>query len=291
MALPALPALVILRDVGPRDGLQHEPPVSVDDRVRLVDALAQAGMHRVEVGAFVSPAAVPAMDGAAELLALLPRESIVRYSALVPNLHGAELALETDIDELTVAISLTDPDNQRNVGRTVEESVADLEKICALAGEIPVDVVLDGAFGSAREGDVSPRAVGALAQRLRDVGCASITCADSSGMATPRGIEEVLARTGSGIGLHLHDTRGTAMVNAFAAMQLGVDRFDTAVGGLGGTLATEDLVAVLHDMKVRTGIDLDRLLDAVDVAAGLVGHPLPSAVAHVGPRTRLVQGD
>jgi hydroxymethylglutaryl-CoA lyase len=291
VALPALPALVILRDVGPRDGLQHERPVSVDDRVRLVDALAQAGMHRVEVGAFVSPADVPAMDGAAELLALLPRESIVRYSALVPNLRGAELALETDVDELTVAIALTDADNQRNVGRTVEESVADVEKICALADEIPVDAVLDGAFGSCREGDVSPRSVGALAQRLREAGCASITCADSSGMATPRGIEEVLGRTGSGIGLHLHDTRGTAMVNAFAAMQLGVDRFDTAIGGLGGTLAAEDMVALLHDLKVRTGIDLDRLLAAADVAAGLVEHPLPSRVAHVGPRTRLVQGD
>jgi hydroxymethylglutaryl-CoA lyase len=230
------------------------------------------------------------MDRAAELLALLPRESIVRYSALVPNVRGAELALETDVDELTVAIALTDEDNLRNVGLTVEESVAAVSAICALDEEIPVDAVLDGAFGSAHEGDASPRAVGALAERLRDAGCATITCADSSGMATPRGIEEVLSRTGSGVGLHLHDTRGTAMVNAFAAMQLGVDRFDTAIGGLGGTLATEDLVAALHDMKVRTGIDLDRLLDAAQVAADLVDHPLPGRVANVGPRTRLLQG-
>src|SRR4051794_39527107 len=115
MSLPALPALVIIRDVGPRDGLQPEAPVPVADRVRLVEALVAAGVHRVEVAAFVSAKAVPAMEGAAELLALLPRESIVRYTALVPNRKGAELALDTDVDELTVTISLSEVYNQRNV--------------------------------------------------------------------------------------------------------------------------------------------------------------------------------
>jgi hydroxymethylglutaryl-CoA lyase len=296
VALPQLPALVVIRDVGPRDGLQPEAPVSVADRVRLIEALVAAGVHRIEAAAFVSPTAVPAMTGAAELMALVPRSTIVRYSALVPNVRGAELALETDVDELTVTMSLSETYNQRNVHRSIDESLADVEAICTLAGEIPVDAVMSCAFGSPYEGDIAPRAVGQMAQRLRDVGCAAVTCADTTGMATPRRIEEVLARTGTAVGLHLHETRGTGLVNAFAAMQLGVDRFDTSVGGLGGSpfaagaagnLATEELVAMLDDLNVRTGIDVDRLIDAAALAGELVDRPLPSRVAAVGPRDRL----
>ena len=308
MSLPALPALVVIRDVGPRDGLQPEAPVPLEERVRLVEALVAAGVHRIEVAAFVSPKAVPAMAGATELMALLPRESIVRYSALVPNAVGARHALETDVDELTVTISLSETYNQRNVHRSTEESVAEIEQICALAAEaeggedgegVPVDAVLSCAFGSPYEGDIPPKVVGEMAQRLRDLGCAAITCADTTGMATPRRIEEVLARTGTGIGLHLHETRGTGLVNAYAAMQLGVDRFDTSVGGLGGSpfaagaagnLATEELVALLDDVGVRTGIDMDLLLDAAAIAEDLVQRPVPSRVAHVGPRSRLAAG-
>jgi hydroxymethylglutaryl-CoA lyase len=306
MSLPALPALVVIRDVGPRDGLQPEAPVPIADRVRLVEALVAAGVHRVEVAAFVSPKAVPAMEGATELMSLLPRESIVRYSALVPNAVGARHALETDVDELTVTISLSETYNQRNVHRSTEESVKEIEQICSLAAEadgdgggVPVDAVLSCAFGSPYEGDISPRVVGAMAQRLKDLGCAAITCADTTGMATPRRIEEVLSRTGTGIGLHLHETRGTGLVNAYAAMQLGVDRFDTSVGGLGGSpfaagaagnLATEELVALLDDVGVRTGIDMDLLLEAAAIAEQLVQRPVPSRVAHVGPRSRLAAG-
>jgi len=138
-----------------------------------------------------------------------------------------------------------------------------------------------------------------MVKRLRDVGASAVTCADTTGMATPKRIEDVLARTGTDVGLHLHETRGTALVNAFAAMQLGVDRFDTSIGGLGGSpfaagaagnLATEELVALLDDVGVRTGIDLDKLLHAAEVVAGLVDHPLPSRVAAVGPRSRLAGG-
>jgi hydroxymethylglutaryl-CoA lyase len=298
MALPALPLVVVIRDVGPRDGLQPERPVSVADRVRLIEGLVAAGVHRIEAAAFVSPTAVPAMQGAAELMALVPRSSIVRYSALVPNVRGAELALDTDVDELTVTMSLSETYNQRNVKRSIEESLSDVEQICALAGEIPVDAVMSCAFGSPYEGDIAPRAVGQMAQRLRDIGCAAITCADTTGMATPRRIEEVLSRTGTEVGLHLHETRGTGLVNAFAAMQLGVDRFDTSVGGLGGSpfasgaagnLATEELVAMLDDLKVHTGIDVDRLIDAAALAGELVDRPLPSRVAAVGPRDRLAE--
>lgn len=299
MALPQLPALVIVRDVGPRDGLQPEPPRTVEERVRLIAALVEAGVHRIEVASFVSPTAVPAMAGAAEVMAFVPRHTIVRYTALVPNVKGAELALETDVDELTVIMSMSEEYNQRNVNRSIEQSLAEVEAICALADEVPVDAVVSCCFGSPYEGDISPRAVGQTVQRLREVGCAAVTCADTTGMATPKRIEDVLSRTGTDVGLHLHETRGTALVNAFAAMQLGVDRFDTSIGGLGGSpfaagaagnLATEDLVAILDDLGVRTGIDLDKLLRASEIAAELVDHPLPSRVAAVGPRSRLAGG-
>jgi len=275
--------------------LQVEQPVGVADRVRLISALVAAGVSRIEAVAFVSPSAVPAMAGAAEVLASVPRSSGVRYSALVPNARGAELASNTDVDELTVTISLSETYNRRNVHMSMAESVAAIEEIVRIASATPVDAVLSCAFGSPYEGDVTPTDVGALAARLRDAGCAAITCADTTGMATPRRIAEVIDVVGPDVGLHLHETRGTALVCAYAALQLGVTRFDTSVGGLGGSpfaagaagnLATEELVAVLDDLGVRSGIDVEGLVTAAALAGELVSHRVPSRVAAAGPRTR-----
>ncbi|MET0729474.1 MAG: hydroxymethylglutaryl-CoA lyase [Acidimicrobiales bacterium] len=294
--MPRLPDAVVIRDVGPRDGLQPERPVPPADRVRLIEALAAAGVRRIEAVAFVSPKAVPAMAGAAEVLAAAPRLPDLRYAALVPNVRGAELALAEDLDELTVTISLSETYNQRNVKMSTADSVAVIEEICDRAGATPVDAVISCAFGSPYEGELPASAVAALAGQLKEAGCAAITCADTTGMATPRGIAEVVRAVGTDIGLHLHETRGTALVCAYAAMQLGVIRFDTSVGGLGGSpfaagaagnLATEGLVAMLDDLGVHTGIDVERLISAADVAAELVGRPLLSPVANAGPRTRL----
>lgn len=294
--LPPLPSSVVIRDVGPRDGLQPETPIPVGERVRLIEALVGAGLRQIEAVAFVSPKAVPAMAGAAEVLAAVPRRADVAYAALVPNVRGAGLALEADVDELTVTISLSEVYNQRNVRMSVEQSVAAIREICDLAGATPVDAVLSCAFGSPYEGDIAPDAVAALAERLRHAGCAAITCADTTGMATPRRIAEVVEAVGSDVGLHLHETRGTALVCAYAALQLGVTRFDTSVGGLGGSpfapgaagnLATEGLVALLDDLGVASGIDVDRLVDAASVASELIGRPVPSPVATAGPRSRL----
>ncbi|MFL6205733.1 MAG: hydroxymethylglutaryl-CoA lyase [Acidimicrobiales bacterium] len=295
MDLPALPSSVAIRDVGPRDGLQPEAPVAVGDRVRLVEALVAAGVVRIEAVAFVSPTAVPAMAGAAEVLAAVPRAGGVRYSALVPNVRGAELALECEIDELTVTASMSEAYSQRNVHMSVDESADAIAEICKVAGDVPVDAVLSCSFGSPYEGDVAPREVAELAMRLRDSGCAAITCADTTGMATPRRVAEVIDAVGADIGLHLHETRGTALVCAYAGMQLGVTRFDTSVGGLGGSpfaagaagnLATEELVALLDDLGVATGISVDGLIGAARLAGELVGRPVPSRVATAGPRTR-----
>jgi hydroxymethylglutaryl-CoA lyase len=296
--LPSLPAAVVIRDVGPRDGLQPEAPVAAGDRVRLIEALVDAGLRRIEAAAFVSPAAVPAMAGAAEVLAAVPRIDGLRYSVLVPNVRGAELAGRSEVDELTVTISLSETYNQRNVRMSIAESIDAIEAICRTAGTVPVDAVLSCSFGSPYEGDVEPAAVGALARRLQDAGCAAITLADTTGMATPRRIEDVLEVTGTAVGLHLHDTRGTALVCAYAALQLGVARFDTSVGGLGGSpfaagatgnLATEELVAVLDDLGVDTGVDVESVIVATALVEQLVGRPVPSRVASAGPRSRLSQ--
>ncbi len=294
--LPKLPDAVTIRDVGPRDGLQPERPVEPADRARLIEALVVAGVRRIEAVAFVSPTAVPAMAGAAEVLAAVPRRTDLRYAALVPNVRGADLALATDVDELTVICSLSEMYNQRNVRMSIAESVTVIEQICTLAGTTPVDAVISCSFGSPYEGEVSPAEVTALVGRLRDAGCSAVTCADTTGMATPRGVTEVVAAVGTDIGLHLHETRGTALACAFAALQLGVTRFDTSVGGLGGSpfahgaagnLATEGLVAMLDDLGVHSGIDVEGLIAAAQLAGELVGRDVPSPVAHAGPRTRL----
>jgi len=298
--MSGMPSSVVVRDVGPRDGLQPEAPVAVEGRVRLIEALIVAGVTRIEAVAFVSPKAVPAMSGAAEVLAAVGRPEGVRLSALVPNVKGAELALAETVDELTVTISISETYNQRNVRMSTDESEVVIGSICSAAGAVPVDAVVSCAFGSPYEGEVAPADVGALVDRLRAVGCSAVTLADTTGMATPRRIDDVLAVTGVDVGLHLHDTRGTALVNAYAAMQAGVARFDTSVGGLGGSpfahgatgnLATEELVAVLDDLGVRTGIDVEGLVAAAAVASELVGRPVPSRVAVAGPRSRLAAAD
>ncbi len=239
------------------------------------------------------------MAGAGDVLARVPRTAGVRYSALVPNPRGAELALEHDVDELTVTLSLSATYNERNVRMSIEDSVSGIESVCQRAGSVPVDAVLSCAFGSPYEGDVEPTEVASMIQRLRAIGCSAVTCADTTGMATPRRIAEVVDAVGVDVGLHLHDTRGTALVCAYAALVLGITRFDTSVGGLGGSpfahgatgnLATEELVALLDDLGVSTGIDVEGLIDAADLVSTLVGRRVPSRVASAGPRTRRQEG-
>jgi hydroxymethylglutaryl-CoA lyase len=289
---PHLPLRVAIREVGPRDGLQGERTIAVGDRVALIETLVATGVADIEAVAFVSPRAVPAMAGAGEVMAALPRRPGVRFWALVPNVRGAELALAAEVDGLTVTVSASEAYSGKNVGMSVAESVAEAGRIAVLAaGRVPVDAVISCAFGSpfAGEGDLSPASVADLGRRLLAGGATSLTMADTTGMATPRRIDQLLAETGIDVGLHLHDTRGTALVNAYAALLQGVTRFDCSIGGLGGSpfapgaggnLATEDLVHLLDDLGVETGVDLAAVLSAGRRAATLIGHPVPSRVAH-----------
>ena len=304
-----LPASVVIRDCSVRDGLQPLDPVAPSQRVALVEALFAAGVCDVEVGAFVSPKVVPAMAGAAEVVAGVPPMEGRRRWVLVPNLRGAQMATDAGVGHLTVTVSASPAYSAKNVGMSVADSIAEVARIRAAAPDAVVDVVVSCAFGSPFDDvdDVTVASVAEVCAAVVALGVDQITLADTTGMATPRRVAEVVgavrnatpggpsgaptgALTGE-LGLHLHDTRGTALVNAWAAMALGVRRFDTSLGGLGGSpfapgaggnLATEDLVLVLDDMGITTGVNLDGLLAAGTQLAAVIGRALPSRVAAAG---------
>lgn len=299
----ALPASCDVREVGPRDGLQAEAPVPLADRVRLVDALSGTGVRRIEAASFVHPEAMPAMAGAEELLATIHRRRGVCYSALVPNRRGAERALAAGADELEAVVSASETHNRRNLNRGVEETLAEVAAVIELAhaGGRPVEAGVATAFGCPYEGDVAPQRVAGLARRLLDLGADGLSFGDTTGMGTPRRVEvllDALEAAGVDLGsvrLHLHDTRGTGLANAYAALQRGVARFDASVGGLGGcpyapgasgNVSTEDLVHMLEDLGVATGVDLDALIAAAHLAEEIVGRRLPGQVMRAGPRDR-----
>jgi len=297
------PARVEIREVGPRDGLQNEAAVPVADRVRLIDALARTGLRRIEAAAFVSAKAIPPMAGSDDVMAQIDRLEGVTYSVLVPNAKGAELALAAHADELELVVSASETHNQKNVRRSVAESLVGAYEVVELAHGAGVDAeaIVSTSFGCPYEGDVEPQRVAQLAGHLVDAGADRLSFGDTTGMATPRRVHDLLdalerARIPAGrVGLHFHNTRGTALANVLAALERGVVRFDASVGGLGGcpyapgasgNAVTEDLVHMCADMNIETGIDLDALLGCAEMAQEIVGRELPSALLHAGPRTR-----
>ncbi len=301
--MPDWPARVEIREVGPRDGLQNEEPVPVAERVRLIDALSGTGLRRIEAASFVSAAAIPPMAGAEEVMAAIDRRPGIVYSALVPNAKGAERAVEAKADELELVVSASETHNQKNVRRSVAESLVSARDVVGLAHDagIEAEAIVSTSFGCPYEGDVAPERVAQLAGHLIDAGADRLSFGDTTGMATPRRVHDLLdalERAGIGadrVGLHFHDTRGTALANVVAALERGVVRFDASIGGLGGcpyapgasgNAVTEDLVHMSADMGIETGVDLDALLACARLAQEIVGRELPSALLHAGPRTR-----
>jgi hydroxymethylglutaryl-CoA lyase len=298
------PRRVEVREVGPRDGLQNENVVPVADRVRLIDALSHTGLSRIEAASFVSATAIPPMAGAGDVMAAIERVSGVVYSALVPNPKGAELAVAAGADEIELVVSASETHNQKNVKRSVADSLVAARDVVEIAhaGGIEAEGIVSTAFGCPYEGDVAPERVGQIAGLLLDAGVDKLSFGDTTGMATPRRVTDLLdALTRAGIaadrvGLHFHNTRGTALANVVAALERGVTRFDASIGGLGGcpyapgasgNAVTEDLVHMLHDMDIETGIDLDALIACAQLAQDIVKRELPSALLHAGPRTRI----
>ena len=297
-----LPASISLREVGPRDGLQNEAPVPTDAKIELIDALSQTGVRRIEAVSFVHPKAIPQMADADEVWKRITRNDDVRYSALVPNLRGAQRALDAGVTDLEVVVSASDTHNRKNVNRSTEESLDDIAALIALVHDTgrPVQVIVATAWGCPYQGDVPVERVLATASRAVRDGADGISFGDTTGMATPSRVTRLVGEFRSAhpdvpLNLHFHNTRGTGLANVLAALQLGVDDFDASVGGLGGcpyapgatgNVATEELVHMVEDMGVATGVDLDALLGVAADAERIVGRTLPSQVLRAGPRTR-----
>ncbi len=295
-----VPSAVSIREVGPRDGLQNEDPVPTDAKVRLLDALSQTGVRRIEAVSFVHPKAIPQMADADEVWKAAAKNPDVRYSALVPNSRGAQRALDAGFTEIEVVVSASDTHNRRNLNRSTAESLDDIAALIdALhSAGATAEVVVATSFGCPYEGDVDPARVASVVDRVVADGADRVAFGDTTGMATPPRVVAVVSRVREEhpdvpMLLHFHNTRGTALANVYAALELGVTEFDASVGGLGGcpyapgasgNVATEEVVHMLHDMGIETGIDLEALLDAARLAEEIVGRDLPSGVLRAGPR-------
>ncbi|GAB3220679.1 hydroxymethylglutaryl-CoA lyase [Glycomyces halotolerans] len=296
------PDRVSLREVAPRDGLQNEPPVPTEDKIRLIDALSRTGVSRIEAVSFVHPKAVPQMADAAEVWQAVEKHPGIHYSALAPNLKGVQRAVDAGFSAVEVVVSASDTHNRANVGRSTEESIAEFGDIVQLAHEhlAGVEAIIATSFGCPFEGDVDPARVARLVDALAETGVDRIAFGDTTGMGTPRRVGDLLdaVDTDLPILMHFHDTRGTALANLLTAMDRGVTEFDASVGGLGGcpfapgasgNVASEEVVHMLHDMGVETDVDLEALTDVAALAQEVVGRRLESGVLRAGPRTRLTE--
>jgi hydroxymethylglutaryl-CoA lyase len=287
-------------EVGPRDGLQNEAAiVPTDAKLQFIRMLADAGLREIETTSLVSPRAIPQMADADELLARLDRRPGVRYPVLVPNARGLERAITAEVDAICLITAATDAYVQHNIGMSIEESLAAFEPIATEARRRGwwIRAYVSTAFGCPYDGEVDERAVVGVAERLLRLGVDELSISDTVGVAAPVDVRRVLEALGAaGIGpgvvaLHLHDTRSTALANVMAAMELGIRAFDASTGGTGGSpsapgsagnLATEDLVYLLDRQGVRTGVDLDKVLDAARFIAGQLGGGVASKVGRAG---------
>jgi hydroxymethylglutaryl-CoA lyase len=298
----ALPDSVSIREVGPRDGFQNEPEViPTADKVRLIGMLADSGLCRIELTSFVRPDVIPQLSDATEVLAAIePREG-VSYSVLIPNRTGLDRALKQcdRFQEANFFLSASETHNRRNVNRTIAESLADLEGTIGAARDagIRCEGVISVSFGCPYEGEVPRDRVLELAERLAEFGCGEVAFGDTTGMANPLQVREFFAAARERLPkveltAHFHNTRGQGLANVLAALDSGIDSFESSFGELGGcpvppgstgNISTEDLVSMLHEMGIETGVDLGRLIAAAHAAQEVLGRPLGAHVLRAGP--------
>lgn len=297
-----LPESVRIREVGPRDGFQNEPEViSTADKVRLIDLLSSTGLKRIEVTSFVRPDVIAQLADAEEVLDSITRSEGVSYSVLIPNRRGLDRALERRdrFDEVNFFLSASETHNRRNVNRAVEESLAALEETIPVAKQagLRCEGVISTSFGCPYEGEVPIDRVLGIARRLREAGCDEVGFGDTTGMANPVQVKRFFDRAfqeldGIELTAHFHDTRGQGLANVLAALQEGVSSFESSFGELGGcpvppgatgNVATEDVVSMVEEMGIRTGIDLPSLIAASAEAQQVLGRPLGSHVLRAGP--------
>jgi hydroxymethylglutaryl-CoA lyase len=298
----ALPETVRIREVGPRDGFQNESEViPTEEKVRLIRLLGEAGLRRIELTSFVRPDLIPQLADAAEVLTRFePREGVA-YSVLIPNRKGLDNALRfrDRFQEANFFLSASETHNQKNVNRSVSESLTDLEDTIAAAGEagLRCEGVISTSFGCPYEGEVPPKRVFEIADKLDGFGCEEIAFGDTTGMANPRQVGQFFAGARERLGeaeltAHFHNTRGQGLANVLAALEQGVDSFESSFGELGGcpvppgstgNISTEDLVSMLEEMGVATGVDLAKLIAASAEAQRTLGRPLGAHLLTAGP--------
>lgn len=304
----ARPKSVLVGEVGPRDGLQIERDfIPTATKIELINGLIEAGVREIEYSSFVSPRAVPQLADAAEVLAGLNRSKPVHMVALVPNAKGAERAVEAGVDELRVFVSASESHNRKNVNRSIEESLKGFEDVLRIAGAAgtPVSGAIATSFGCPFEGDVPVEQVGMIAKRFAELGMVGVGLGDTTGMATPPLVVERCRHLKAEVPdlpvtLHFHNTRGIGLANVMAGLDEGIDRYESSFAGLGGcpfapgatgNICTEDLVFLLHELGIETGIDLQKLCGVARRVEDVVGRTLPGQVMKAGPRLQLSNMD
>ena len=301
--MTGLPDRVRIREVGPRDGFQNEPEViATDDKVALIDCLARTGVQRLEVTSFVRADVIPQLSDGAEVLQRIDPPDGVSLSVLIPNEKGLEKALEQRerFHEVNCFLSASETHNSKNVNRSIEESLAGLERVLPRAREagLRCEGVISVAFGCPYEGHVPPERVFDIARRLRDAGAEEVAFGDTTGMANPIQVRDFFAQAREALGgdveltAHFHNTRGQGLANVLSALEAGCDSFESSFGELGGcpvpkgatgNIATEDLVSMLHEMGIETGIQLEKVVDCARRAQQVLGRPLGSHTLVAGP--------
>lgn len=279
-------------EVGPRDGLQNEKvTVPTDAKVAFITALGDAGLRIIEAGAFVSPKWVPQMADTDEVYANIPKDPGVEYPVLVPNMKGLERALDAGVTSISIFTAASETFNKRNINMSIDESFENYAPVAARAREHGMRVrgYVSTAFGCPYEGDVPPEKVLEVCARLLDLGCYEVSVGDTIGVGTPMQVQGVIGILlqvipAKRLAMHFHDTRGTALANTLAALEMGIATFDASAGGLGGcpyapgasgNLATEDLVYMLDGMAIESGVDLNRLVASSSIIAPYLDHALP----------------
>ncbi len=292
---------VKVTEVGPRDGFQSEKTIlKTEDKIDVINNLIDAGFPRIEVSSFVSPKAIPQLADAATILENVKRNHETTLAALVPNAKGALRAVDAKLDEIVVFLSASESHNKKNVNRSVKDSLLGFKEIADIAGKnnIPIQGDIATAFGCPFEGNVSAKRLAEISKEYKSMGFKGVTLGDTTGMATPtvviEGVNVIRDRVPDfDITLHFHNTRGIGLANVMTGLNLGITDYESCFGGMGGcpfapnatgNICSEDLIYLLHEMGIDTGINLDQLINIAKRVETLVGHRLPGQVMRAGPR-------
>ena len=292
---------VKITEVGPRDGFQSEKTIlKTEDKIDVINNLIEAGFPRIEVSSFVSPKAIPQLADAEIILNKVNRSSQTTLAALVPNARGALRAVEAKLDEIVVFLSASESHNKKNVNRSVKESLSGFKEIADIAGKnnIPIQGDIATAFGCPFEGNISSKKLADISKEYKLMGFKGVTLGDTTGMATPPVVIDAINAIRDNvpdfnITLHFHNTRGVGLANVMSGLNLGITDYESCFGGMGGcpfapnatgNICSEDLIYLLHEMGIETGIDLDKIISIAKKVENLVGHKLPGQVMRAGHR-------